>query len=478
MTEEEKIAYLQHKALQEEQERQQAAQVAMQFLKDKLLKEEQAVKLNETKLITKWRAILRQNKSEELRTEIQILAQTFERIVDRKSNVIEVLVHDLEQAESQHRLASRSHDKNLEDVITMHGMRIHHLQKMYDDDIKFLKTQFGEEKTDIEAGHKKEVEELQTILFAMEQTFQERADLAKQEYHSMQDEIKNRENEDKTALRIHLEQCMDSIYKQFEAALKQYQNDTQERRQDFEMLKEKDDNSSKIIDTQMKKIQRIQQSISDLKDKMQNNAKDAEFQNKTLRQEYEQMQTQYRLIKQKMNSQRERWRDRLTQVTLLSNDAIKKLTNVKEKAERIMRHAEMCRSLMTEEEKVLPFYSTSLTNDELGEAQNQIMEEKSNLAEISMDYEPMENFWKRYNKVLLDKLALKKEEATLESENAHLRAILKQYLDGISVNEETLAQRNPLFVVNEKTNVNLSNMDSKNACKTVVEAAHIVKNIL
>ena len=162
---------------------------------------------------------------------------------------------------------------------------------------------------------------------------------------------------------------MDSIYKQFETALKRYQDDTQERRQDFEMLKEKDDTSSKIIDTQMKKIQRIQQSISDLKDKMHNNAKDADFQNKTLKQEYEMMQTQYRLIKKSMNNQRERWRDRLTQVTLLSNGAIKKLTSVKEKAERIMRNAEMCRSLMTEEEKVLPFYSTSLSNEELGEVQ-------------------------------------------------------------------------------------------------------------
>lgn len=211
MTEEEKIAYLQHKALEEEQERQAAAAIAMQFLKDKLLKEEQAVKLNETKLITKWRSILRQNKSDELRTEIQILAQTFERIVDRKSNVIEVLVHDLQQAESQHRLAARSHDKNLEDVISMHGKRINHLQKLYNEDIEFLKTQFGYEKSKIEADHKQEIEELQSILFAMEQTFQERADLAKQEYHSMQDEIKNRENEDKTALRIHLEQCIDDF---------------------------------------------------------------------------------------------------------------------------------------------------------------------------------------------------------------------------------------------------------------------------
>ena len=38
-------------------------------------------------------------------------------------------------------------------------------------------------------------------------------------------------------------------------------------------------------------------------------------------------------------------------------------------------------------------------------------------------------------------------------ENTQLRTLLKQYLDGISVNDEILSQVNPLFVVNHKTNV-------------------------
>jgi hypothetical protein len=45
-------------------------------------------------------------------------------------------------------------------------------------------------------------------------------------------------------------------------------------------------------------------------------------------------------------------------------------------------------------------------------------------------YDAMDNFWKRYNKVLLDKLAVDRERQMLEAENLELRAILKQYLDG------------------------------------------------
>lgn len=46
------------------------------------------------------------------------------------------------------------------------------------------------------------------------------------------------------------------------------------------------------------------------------------------------------------------------------------------------------------------------------------------------EYTALESFWKRYNKVLLDKLALDREKQTLEDENAKLKSLLKQYLDG------------------------------------------------
>ena len=68
------------------------------------------------------------------------------------------------------------------------------------------------------------------------------------------------------------------------------------------------------------------------------------------------------------------------------------------------------------------------------------------------EYAPLENFWKRYNKVLLDNIALEKEKQALYEEGYKLRVMLKQYLDGISVNDEIIDKVNPLFIVNHKTN--------------------------
>ena len=97
-------------------------------------------------------------------------------------------------------------------------------------------------------------------------------------------------------------------------------------------------------------------------------------------------------------------------------------------------------------------------------------------------FQQLDGFWRRYNKVQLDKLALDAEKRSLEKENQTLRNVLCQYLDGVSVNNETLKEPNPLFVVNQRTNVKLGvnimdpRVQKPNA--TVVEAAHIVNHTL
>jgi hypothetical protein len=65
-------------------------------------------------------------------------------------------------------------------------------------------------------------------------------------------------------------------------------------------------------------------------------------------------------------------------------------------------------------------------------------------------YDSLETFWKRFSKVSLDKLALEKERSILQSENMQLKMLLKQYLDGISVNDEIMSQTNPLMILSSR----------------------------
>ena len=52
--------------------------------------------------------------------------------------------------------------------------------------------------------------------------------------------------------------------------------------------------------------------------------------------------------------------------------------------------------------------------------------------------------------------------------------ILKQYLDGVSVNEEVMAGTNSLLVLNDKLQLNVPVGSRREAPATVVEAAHAV----
>ncbi|XP_065055423.1 dynein regulatory complex subunit 2-like [Rhopilema esculentum] len=484
MTEEERILQMEKKALAEEEMKRKKEDMLTQFLKDKLAKEEKSSKFNISKLQHQWRVIMREAKAHDLKKDIEILSQTFERIVDRKDAILKSLVKDSDEAEEQYQIALRSHIQNIDQLIDFQEKRLVTLETEFENELEHIKNEFDTEREKILKQHKAETDEIMDIMFAMEHEFEERENDAKQEFQSLRDEIKNKNLEEKHALRIQLEGQVEELWKQFQAALKNYNETTEERKVAFENLKIKDEKSAKEIELQMRKLHRIQEKISQIRSKMSQNAKECEERNKDLKEEREAIASKFHELKNQMNRFRDQQRSRLTKLTLQSNSALQELDKKKEKGDRILRQAEMCRKLETEEEKVLPFYASSLSPEEEKDVETAVEESTvEKLAEVMHEYRPLENFWKRMNKVLLDKMALDKEMQTLQNENQQLRSVLKQYLDGISVNDEILSQTNPLFVVNNRSNVSMAVpvMDPRVRSKptqTVVEAAHVVKHAI
>ena len=68
-------------------------------------------------------------------------------------------------------------------------------------------------------------------------------------------------------------------------------------------------------------------------------------------------------------------------------------------------------------------------------------------------------------------MGIEKERERLRHENGDLRSILKQYLDGISVNEDVINNPNPLLVVNHKTNIVMPASYRGSPSSTVIEGA-------
>lgn len=87
------------------------------IFQDKLVKEERNTRFNMYKITHQWRNIMRASKSRELKNDIEILSQTFERVVDRKDSVIKSLVKDLQEAEEQYAMGLRSHLQNMDGLV-------------------------------------------------------------------------------------------------------------------------------------------------------------------------------------------------------------------------------------------------------------------------------------------------------------------------------------------------------------------------
>ncbi|XP_061198253.1 dynein regulatory complex subunit 2-like [Saccostrea echinata] len=484
MTEEERMAYEEQKNLAEEELKKKKEDMLTQFLKDKLAKEERATKFNINKLNHQWRNIMRENKSKELKKDLEILSQTFERIVDRKDATIKSLAKDLQEADEQYSMSLRAHLQNVDSLIDQQKLRIHSLQHEYEEELEVIREEFDTERSIMIEQNDVEMNDIADILFAMEQNFQDRENEAKSEFQSMTDEIRNKHMEEKHGLHHTLQDKLEFYWKEFSNALKMYQENNQDRKLAFEELKAKDDDSAQEIDAQMRKLTRISEQIAQLKSKMASNAKECEERNRQLKEEREKMLAHFQHLKSQMNKMRDGERDKLTKLTLESNSAIKELKRRIEKLQSIIKLGEMSRKFETEEEKVLPFYASSLTQEEQNDVNTAILEKPNEeLVTVMHEYSALENFWKRYNKVSLDKLALDKEKQGLMVENQQLRTLLKQYLDGISVNDEILSQVNPLFIVNNKTNVKLNVPVTdprirRPVAQTVIEASHAVKNIL
>ena len=163
----------------------------------------------------------------------------------------------------------------------------------------------------------------------------------------------------------------------------QYTSSTEERKRQFEELKQRDTKNAKEIEQQMKKVVKLQENIAHLKAKLNNSSKDNEEKSYSLKEEKEAIQLQFQSLKHKMNGFREDEKRKLTSMTVLSNTIIKELLAKVEKAERILKLAEMNRKLETEAEKVLLIGN---------ESDNDLSDEVKSI--FILNFRLLEQFWK------------------------------------------------------------------------------------
>ena len=217
-------------------------------LMHKLPKEEKAAHSNMNKFNHQWRNIMRESKANELKKDIEILSQTFERVVDRKESVIKSLVKDLLESEEHYFMALRSHLQNIDKLADFQTERLRQLKMKFANEQKTLIFEFDTEREMLVQQNQGEITELQDMIIAMKQNFAARQNEAKNEFQSIREELKNIEA--KHALGVQLETAMDEVWAQFPFIVRN-QETTEERNKSFEELNSKDEKIAMVSDIEV-----------------------------------------------------------------------------------------------------------------------------------------------------------------------------------------------------------------------------------
>lgn len=457
------------KMLEEYEKLNKLAEAQRIRLKKLQQQEEYNSKINKKLLLNIHRKFMRADKVDQLRKEIEILAQNHEREVDRKDALVQMLTRDLDDAEEQFQTAQRAHLDKMNKFMQLFRSKVESIEGEFERDLKTLKLEFNSEKDAIIAQHQRETKEMKGIISAVENTEAAKIADAKQAHETEREEIRNKNLELINELRINLENKIEELEKHFDDAHKNYVENTEQANKHFKELQREDKKLSKIIDTKKRKIERYQAKLAYWKKKLEGNNKDCVARNKALREQKEAIAKHCSTLKVRMKKLRQNEGKRLTELTVMARNAFRSNDEQLQKAQKILQLAELGRKLETEREKVQPFYeSTVQSKPEATQQATKSLEDGDDYrtqqmqpvsVPVGSDGKPLDkwghldNFHKKYNKVLLDKLAICEEKRRLEKENADLRGILKQYLDGIAVTEDAVDHDNPLMIVNGRVNL-------------------------
>jgi len=401
-------------------------------------------------------------------------------------------------------MALRAHFDKVDKLIDLQDNRLLGLESDFETELRVLQAEFNLEKESVAKQHTREKTELLSVMQAVEAQETEREAEDKQEHEQLREEIRNKNLEDINVLRITLDSLIEELEQHFETAHLNYLQNTDQRTADFKFLTAKDHDLSKEIELKQRKNDRLQGNISHWKAKMSQSLKESQERNRALQDEKESIYRHFQELKRRMLKFREVQEKKLAFLTQKGRSCQNVLKDKEVIGCRILVLAETARKYESEREKVAPFYAATHIEmpPEVQESQSKAADESiamgsslggnsssrtqahsqdvhnSNMEPDECNY--LDNFYKKYNKVLLETLAIKKDQDRLRRENEDLQMILKQYIDGVSVNPDVMNSLNPLFVVNGRVNLNHqqghhSGEPLRQVQKVVVEASHVMQ---
>jgi hypothetical protein len=273
-------------------------------LRERLEEDSKITKMNQLKVNNQWRKIMRLAKSEALKADIEILSQNHERNLDRKDAILHMLVGDMYDAESQFQMATRSHLKNVDQLIEINDSGLKELEKMYHKHIELIQNSFSEEMKTLHEKFEKEKQLLIGSVDNIDDNENNKRNDAKQAFEQQREEIRNHNVEDINMLRITLDSQIEDLEQQFETAHLNYMQQTGQRTHEYKDLAQNDKMLTEDIEKKKKKIDALQMLLLQWRGKTRQLVEDSDERRRMLITEKRNMQLHYQQLKNRIKSYR------------------------------------------------------------------------------------------------------------------------------------------------------------------------------
>ncbi|KAM8913949.1 dynein regulatory complex subunit 2 [Spinachia spinachia] len=443
-TEEEKRMLLLQRAQAEEEMAKKKEETLTLFLKDKLQKEEKNTAGNLLKLDEGWRSILRQSRAGELRENMEVLRQTFERQLDGLGSSVKTLQRDLQEAELQWAQVRRIHLQQLERLRSLQHKRVELVQQQWENLLQELRSRFMAERRQMTSASARQRADLEDAGQPLEQQHQE-----------LMEEIQELYSSSVMAYRMCHEQRI--------ALLLQEENIQDQTPQDQTLVpllpeRQEEQQLIRMKDAAEKKAKQLQDTASFLLHRLLASETGNQAAEQQLRNATQKVTSRTLVLRDQLARGRGAARRRLIGLTVQSDAAAKKLKAVVAKGEKVFRVSQVCRRLERDHRDLL----TSPLGETTGAETAGPDEETSALQAVTL----------RTNVSVLKLEALRTKRDALTRDNLQLKLLLQQRLDAMTVSDRDVGGPALLAVGGAPT---ASVLPEAGRRHNVIEAAHAAR---
>ncbi|KAG5474904.1 hypothetical protein CUR178_04354 [Leishmania enriettii] len=405
----------------------------------------------------RWMRFLRECKQRELVVEIEVLRRTFEATLDRKEAFSATLLEELHVAEEQCRHAFRSHMDVVGSLLELHAARTKDLEGELESNVAEMQQDFEYERTELELKHRIETDDLRLILeniAAEAEMLEKRLQEETSEGHETAAE---KMDEEKRQMEADLYKVEDALRGELDSRYRSFMSTAQANMKEYTAKCKEDQDTTERIAAQLRKIEKLQSNVASWRTNIARNAKEWDGRNTAIQAERDATLAHLKRLKEKMQRWRQLQSRALIDLVKEANATEESLQATSKRAARLLRLLELCKPMETEREQVLLHeanISAAAVDAETkrrvaaagsGNAQDDAHSGGNAVPAANEQWQSLDRFWLKHNKVVLDNAALKQERFLLEEENRQLQVVLKDYLDDVSISDQVMRQGNALL---------------------------------